>query len=251
MVVPARILAVGVGSCVVAVLAYCGAGISAVASRPAPEPGLADLVRSMQRSVREAGSVRVTGHLTQNGTVLAVDLGLRRNGDMTGVIVQNGARAEVVAVAGRIYVRATPAFLKQADAPAGSCAAVCGKWIQPALPEAQRIAADMSMTNITSRLTSGRVPALTESGTTMVQGQRAWVLRAADGSTLDVSAGSRPYPLEAAGSGSPRQVIIYSAWNRVPRPAMPPASQVVMSDGMAGTGGLQCWLCLPDRREDL
>jgi hypothetical protein len=204
----------------------------------------------MQSSVREAGSVRVTGHLTQNGAALGVDLGLRRNGDMTGVIIQNAAPVQVVAAAGTIYVRATPAFLQQVDAPAGTCAAVCGKWIQLTLPEVQHLTGDLSMTKVTTPLISGQVPALTESGSATVQGQPAWVLRAADGSTLDVSAGSRHYPLEAAG-GSSHQVVMYSQWNKVPPPAMPPASEVVLADGAPGTGGLQCWLCLPDRREDL
>jgi hypothetical protein len=251
MAVPARVLAVGLTGCVAAVLAYCGSGSSAVISGPAPEPGLADLVRSMQSSVHGASSVRVTGHLTQNGTVLAVDMGLRRNGDMTGVIIQNRARARVVAVTGRFYVRATPAFLQQVDAPAGSCAAVCGKWIQLALAEAGPVTGDLSMASITSPLTSGQLATLTESGSTTVQGQSAWVLRAADGSTLDVSAGSRHYPLEAASGGSPRQVVMYSQWNRVPPPVAPAASQVVMADGRPGTWGLYCWLCVPDRREDL
>jgi hypothetical protein len=251
MAVPARVLAAGIAGCVAAVLAYCGSGSIAVVGYPPAEPGLADLVRSMQSSVREAGSVRVIGHLTQNGTVLDVDLGLRRNGDMAGTIIQNGAAARVVAVAGTIYVRATPAFLQQVDVPAGSCATVCGKWIQLTLPEAQQMTGDLSMTNITRPLTMGQVPALTEAGGTMVQGQRAWVLSAADGSTLDVSAGSRPYPLEAASSGSSRQVVMYSQWDRVPAPALPPGSEVVMSGAAPGTGGLSCWLCLPDRREDL
>lgn len=239
MAVPARVLAAGLAACAVAaVLAYCSSGTSAVISRPAAEPGLADLVRSMQSAVRGASSVRIGGQLTQNGTVLSVDLGLRRNGDMTGVIIQDGAPAQIVAVAGRIYVQATPGFLQQVQAPGGSCAVVCGRWIQLTLAEAERVTGDLSMTNFVRPLTSGHISMLTENGSTTVQGQPAWVLRAADGSTLDVSAGTQHYPLEATGGGSSPQVVRYSQWNGVPPPATPPVSQVLMSGGTSMMAGL-------------
>jgi hypothetical protein len=251
--------------CAVAVLAtYGSSGTGTMIIRGVREPSSAALVRSMQSAVRGASSVRVTGHLTQNGTPLGVDLGLSRNGDLAGTIIQNGAPAQVVAVAGEIYVQATPAFLLQIKAPGGSCAAVCGKWIQLALPDAVRLTGDLSMATIVGPLTSDQVPTLTEAGSTTVEGQPCWVLRAADGSVIDVSAGSQHYPLEAVGGGSLRQVVMYSQWNKVPRPTLPAASQVLgpggtvplasgASDlrGPAGTGGLRCWLCLPDRREDL
>jgi hypothetical protein len=262
--VRARSLAAGMTGCAVAALATLGSGTSTVIIGPAREPGTAALVRSMQSAVRGARSVRVTGHLTQNGTPLGVDLSLSRNGDLTGTIIQNGAPAQVVAVAGKIYVRATPAFLLQMKAPGGSCAAVCGKWIQLALPDAGRVTDDLSMANIVSPLTSDQVPTLTEGGSTTVQGRPAWVLRAADGSVIDVSAGSEHYPLAAADGGSLGLVVSYSQWNKVPRPTLPAASQVLMpggaglepggagdARGLPGTGGLSCWLCLPDRREDL
>jgi len=218
----------------------------------------------MQGAVRGASSVRVTGHLVQNGTPLGVDLGLSRNGDLTGTVIQNGAPAQVVAVAGKIYVRATPVFRQQVKAPGDTCAAVCGKWIQLALPDAGLVADYLSMANIVSPLTSDQVSTLSESGSTTVQGQRAWVLRAANGSVIDVSAGNQHYPLMAAGGGSLRQVVMFSQWNNVPRPTLPPVSQVLRPGGtgplpsavgdvrgVPGTGGISCWLCLPDRREDL
>jgi len=234
----ARVLAAGITGCAAAVLAGCSSGASGsdgssstVISRPVREPSPADLVRSMQSAVRGASSVRVTGQLTQNGTPLGVDLGLSRNGDMTGTIIQNGAPAQVVAVAGKIYVRATPDLLQQMKASGGSCATVCGKWIQLALPEAGQVTDYLSMATIVSPLTSGLVATLTEVGSTTVQGQPAWVLRAANGSTLDVSSVGQHYPLEASGGGNPRQVVMYSQWNKVPRPTPPPASQVLKVGG--------------------
>lgn len=149
-------------------------------------------------------------------------------------------------------------------APGGPCAAVCGKWIQLAFPDTAWLTQDLSMASIVRPLASDQVPSLTEGGSTTVQGQPAWVLRAADGSVIDVSAGREPYPLEAAGGGSLGQVVMYSQWNKVPRPTLPPASQVLKpaaarplpgragaGRGLPGTGGLSCWLCLPDRRENL
>jgi hypothetical protein len=83
------------------------------------------------------------------------------------------------------------------------------------------------MNSLTGPLTSGRVPQLTEAGSETVGGQRAWVLRASDGSTLAVSSASTHYPLAASTGGGVREVVTYSQWNTAPQPAAPPAGKVL------------------------
>ena len=203
---------------------------SAAATRP--EPAEAALITSMQQAVRTADSVHVTGRLTNAGVPLAVNLDLRRNGDMGGTISQNGVAFEIIGVSGNVFVKATPAFLRQVKAPANACAAVCGKWIQLQAHQARQLTGDIGMASMTSRLLTTRLPKFAEAGHTTVAGQAAWVLRGTSGATLDVSSTGSPYPLAAKTATNPTQDITYSRWNAVPRPTAPPANEVLNLKGI-------------------
>jgi hypothetical protein len=104
---------------------------------------------------------------------------------------------------------------------------VCGKWLQLTPTEAGQLTGDLSMNSLTRPLVSGKIPKLAETGNKVVNGQGAWVLRAGDGSTLDVSSAGQHYPLVASTGTSPHQVVIYSHWNSAPAPTAPPANQVL------------------------
>ncbi len=180
----------------------------------------------MQASVRQASSVHVAGRLTNNGTPISVDLDMHRNGDVSGTVSQNGAPFQVIGVGKVIYIKATRAFLQAVNAPTSACPVVCGKWLQLTSAEARQLTGDLSMSSLTAPLT-GQVPALTEAGSATVNGKSAWVLRASDGSTLDVSSTSQHYPLAASAASSPHEVVTYSQWNSAPKPVAPPANQVL------------------------
>jgi hypothetical protein len=229
--------AVGAAVCAAIVISGCGgggstngsAGSSAASSAvgASAEPAPAPLVTSMQASVRQANSVHVAGHLTNSGIPISVNLDMHRNGDVSGTVSQNGAPFQVIGVSRTIYIKATRSFLHEVKAPTSACAVLCGKWLQLTPAEASQLTGDLSMTSLTGPLTSGQVPKLTEAGRKTINGQRAWVLRASDGSTLDVSAASRHYPLAAATGGSASEVVTYSQWNSAPQPVAPPASEVL------------------------
>jgi hypothetical protein len=228
-------LAVGAAACAAIAISACGGGSSgsmsssagsAAAGAPA-EPTPTALVTSMQASVRQANSVHIAGQLTKSGIPISVNLDMRRNGDVSGTIRQNGAPFQVIGVNRTIYIKATRSFLQEVKAPTSACAVVCGKWLQLTPAEASQLTGDLSMTSLTGPLTSSQVPKLTEAGRKTVNGQTAWVLRASDGSMLDVSSASRHYPLAATTGGGPREVVIYSEWNTAPRPVAPPANEVL------------------------
>jgi hypothetical protein len=238
MGVPAKILTVGVAGCAAIVISGCGSSgsssggstsgsASGSAGASPKEPSSTALVTSMQASVRQASSVHVDGHLTNNGTPISVNLDMHRNGDVSGTVSQNGAPFEVIGVGSAIYIKATRSFLQEVKAPTSACAVVCGKWLQLTSAEARQLTGDLSMASLTAPLSSGKVPVLTEAGSDNVNGQSAWVLRASDGSMLDVSSASRHYPLSASTGGSPAEVVTYSQWNAAPQPAAPPANQVL------------------------
>ncbi len=196
------------------------------------EPAEAALVTSMQQSVRTANSVHVTGRLTNAGVPIAINLDLQRNGDMAGTVSQNGAPFQVIGVGGSVFVKATPAFLRQVKAPANACAVVCGKWIQLHPPQSTQITGDIGMASMTGQLVTTKLPKFTEAGTVTVAGQAAWVLRGPGGGSLDVRSAGPPYPLAAVTGTNPRQQISYSHWNAVPPPTAPPASDVLNLKGI-------------------
>jgi len=225
----AKALAAGVAGCAAIVIAGCGGGGSTAGSASAPpkEPSSTALLTAMQSSVRQASSVHVAGNLSSSGTPISVDLDLHRNGDVSGTVSQNAAPFQVVGLGNLTYIKATRAFLQEVKAPTSACAVVCGKWLQLTTAEAGQLTGDLSMSSLTAPLTSGKVPALTEAGRVTVNGQSAWVLRASDGSKLDVSTTSQHYPLAASTGGSAHEVVTYSKWNAAPKPVAPPANEVL------------------------
>jgi hypothetical protein len=224
-----KLLTAGVAGCAAIVISACGGSgsMSGSVSAPPREPSSAALLTAMQASVRQASSVHVTGNLTSSGTPISVDLDLHRNGDVSGTVSQNAAPFQVVGLDNLTYIKATAAFLQEVKAPASACAVVCGKWLQLTTAEAGQLTGDLSMNSLTAPLTSGQVPALTEAGKATVNGQSAWVLRASDGSKLDVSTTNQHYPIAASTGGSTHEVVTYSQWNGAPQPVAPPANQVL------------------------
>jgi len=235
---PARAFVVGLAGCAALALAGCDASgsgetsaVNSSKSRPAKEPSTESLTSSMQSSVRNASGVHVSGQLSRDGVALGVDLDVTRNGDAAGTISQHRTPLHVVAANSKIYIEVTPAFLREASMPAAACPAACGKWIELTPGEASQLTGDFSMQELLTPLLSGQAPKLSTAGSTTVNGQPAWVLRASDGSTVAVSAAAQHYPLAARSGRSPRQVVTFSRWDSVPAPKPPPASQLLHLGG--------------------
>jgi hypothetical protein len=238
MGMPARVFTVGLVGCAALALAGCDAGgsggtsaVSSSKTRPASEPSAGSLTSSMQSSVRNATGVHVSGQLSRDGVPLGVDLDVTRNGDAAGTISQHRTPLHVVAANSKIYIEVTQAFLREASMPAAACATACGKWIELTSGEASQLTGDFSMQKLLTPLIFGQAPKLTTAGSTTVDGQPAWVLRAGDGSTVAVSAAAQHYPLAARNGRSPHQVVTFSQWDSVPAPKPPPASQLLQLNG--------------------
>jgi hypothetical protein len=196
------------------------------------EPGAAALASSAQASIRSANSVHVEGAASSNGLPVGVDLGINRAGDMNGTITENGAKFDIITVGGKVYIKATPAFLKQAGAPSSACTVVCGHWVQLPSSQAKPLTSQITISNLTGEKNSADLSKLTKAGSTTVNGQSAWVLKAPDGSTVDVSQQSAHYPLQVKSATGSQGVVRYSQWNSVPTPKAPPANQVINLSGL-------------------
>jgi hypothetical protein len=222
----AKLLAFGLAGSAAIVASGCGS------SSTPTEPGAAALASSAQASIRSANSVHVQGAASSNGLPVGVDLGINRAGDMNGTITENGANFNIITVGGKVYIKATPAFLKQAGAPSSACTVVCGHWVQIPSSQAKQLTSQITMSNLTGQKNSPDLSKLTKAGSTTVNGQSAWVLKAPDGSTVDVSQQSAHYPLQVKSGTGSQGVVRYSQWNSVPTPKAPPASQVINLSGL-------------------
>jgi hypothetical protein len=189
-------------------------------------------VSSMQQAVRDAKSVHFQGQQSVHGLPVGVDTGISRSGDISGSITENGAKLQVLNVDGKAYFKATEAFLKQVKAPASTCTVVCGHWVELPPQEASQLTGQLTMDNLTGNVATRKLPTFKEGGSTTVNGQPAWVLKAPNGSTIDVSSVGKPYPLQATPPSGGHGVIRYSQWNAVPTPAKPPSNQVINLSGL-------------------
>jgi hypothetical protein len=214
--------AVGVAGCGSATAGrQSGSGGPAAGDRTA-----ATLVAQMKAAVTGATSMHLTEQRVTDGRPVGLDLGVLKDGGLTGSITRDGVREQLIAVRGRVYVKATPGFLRELRTPATVCAAICGKYVQMSGARAGEVAAGLSLASLTGPLVTG-LPKFTRAGTATVGGQPVIVLHGSDGSTLDVAARGQPYPLRIAGPDGRDETVLFSRWDAVAAPTGPPAGEVI------------------------
>jgi hypothetical protein len=186
----------------------------------------ATLISQMKAAVNAATSMHLAGQLPNGGRPVALDLGVHRAGDLAGTITQNGVPLRLIGAEGNFYVKATLAFLRELRAPTAVCAVMCGKYVQMSDAQGSELAAGLSMASLTRSLIAG-LPKFRQAGTATVGGRAAVVLRGADGSTLDVAARGKPYPLRLAAPVGRHESVVFSQWNTVATPGAPRSGEVI------------------------
>jgi hypothetical protein len=216
--------------CTALALAACGGTGGGAGGQPAssaaPAVVASTLAARMKQAVRSATSVHISGRLISDGQVVGLDIGVLRSGQLSGTVTRQGVPLRIVVTGGAAYVRATPAFLRQLHVPASVCGLICGRYVRLPAAKTRALAQSLSLAGLTSSLT-GRTPALRDAGARIVDGQRAVVLRTANGGIIEVAGYGRPYPVAARSPGGRHGALSFSQWNSVPLPAPPPKSQVV------------------------
>jgi hypothetical protein len=191
-------------------------------------------IAGMKTAIRTATSVHLTGSLSETGgKTVGLNVGLTRSGLFSGTVAEGGTTLTIINAGGKVYIKATRAFLAQLNVPAAVCSLMCGKYVAMSSAQGDELAGQLNMTRLLGSI-SGRLPAFTSAGTKTINGQLAQVLRGADGSTLAVAATGRPFPVEAISPHDSRGSISFSQWNSVPPPATPPASQVIDLSKLGG-----------------
>jgi hypothetical protein len=236
VIIRAGVLACAVAGSAAIALGGCGSsGTGGATAGTGADRSAASLISAMKTAVRDATSMHLAGQLPNGGRPVALDIGVLRAGALAGTITQGGVPLQLIGTRGLVYVKATPAFLRELRAAAAVCAVMCGKYVQMSGSQGSELAASLSMTSLTRSLIAG-LPRFTRAGTTTVRGQSAVVLRGADGSTLDVAASGKPYPLRVVAPPGRGETVLFSHWDSVAAPAAPPASQVInLSQLKAGT----------------
>lgn len=223
MDVRARVLASGAAASAAIAVAACGSSGHPAA---ADTRSSATLISQMKTAVSSATSMHMAGQFSEHGRAAALDLGVLRAGGLAGTITQNGVSLQLIGAQGKVYVKATPRFLRELRESKAVCTLMCGKYVQMTGPEGSQLAGGLSMTSLTRTLVGG-LPKFSRAGTTTVGGQPAIVLHGADGSVLDVAAHGKPYPLRVVAPASRAETVVFSRWDAVAPPAAPPAGQVI------------------------
>lgn len=205
-------------------LAVAACGGSSGSSSAAP-PSPAALSKDVQSAVQQAKSVHINGTVNQNGKQLHLDLNLTRDRQVFGQLSVSGAAFTVLSTQGSTYIKVTGRFLRYLKLPPAACSLMCGKFLKATPDQSQSLVGDLSMANMFSSLHTTK-PDFTYGGTATVNGQQAWVLHSAKGSTAYVASQGTHYPLRIVGPHHQGQVD-FSQWNSAKIPAPPPANQVV------------------------
>lgn len=189
----------------------------------------------VKAAVDAASSVHVAGQVSLHGSTSTLDVGMLRAGDESGTVTAGGVPPVTVIVAGgKFYVLLTRDLLSRAQpllARLGirhpGCAGACGKYLQVSIPEGQSLTSQLGMARLTASVGQEAASAR-RAGATTVNGQQAVVLRAADGTMLDVAAHGKPYVLRASrGSGPAAVTLTFTRWDGVAAPAAPAPADVV------------------------
>jgi hypothetical protein len=204
----------------------CG-GSAAPPHRPAKTTP--DILKEMQAAVKAAKSVHMTGTVMSGSQKITFDMSFYGRSDMSGTFDEGTGTASLLIVGASTYVKASSAFLKSAKLPASLCGTICGKYIELPASDKSAITGSLSMSALSTQA-FGKLPM-----SAAKDASEFFVHASYDGNPV-LKISSKGYTLEVAGTGTPYPVlveapggetVVFSQWNAVPTPAVPPASQVV------------------------
>ncbi len=202
-------------------LAACGGSSGGAAGGPT----LGQEFPKIKAAAQSAKSVRMSGHVIQNGQSISLDMAFAKPGSASGTVAEGGAGYDLVVTPGKDYVKINKSFLRASHLPAAVCARACGKYY--AVPAAQASSfAGLTMTSLVGGIFK-HGPNSSESAIELshatFRGQPAWT--GSDGTyRVYIARGGQPYLLSLTGKNG--QSVTFSDWNTVTI-SPPPASQVI------------------------
>jgi hypothetical protein len=183
-------------------LSACGGGGGAAA-----DPGNGESAKKgpqvtadAAKALKDAGAVHLTGTGLSEGKSMTLDLHLQ-GADAQGSITQAGQKLELIGSGGKVYAQAPAAFWTGQGLPAEAAATLAGKWV--IVPAGAGDVLPFTLDSLAAELvkpTDGTT--INDKVTTSTyQGTKVVVVTGSDGSTFDVAATGKPYPLYSVNKG--------------------------------------------------
>jgi hypothetical protein len=159
-------------------------------------------------ALEEAGSVRLTGSMTQDGQEAEIDMHLQGD-DATGTLSFQGTEIELISVDGDVYLKATEELLASFNAAPEATANFVGRWIMIPAEDATDFQ-DFTLDNFIEQLRDPDGKIKDETRSEEKDGDSVVVVEQEDGSTLTVADDDPPYPLELSGGDGEEGTITFS-----------------------------------------
>ncbi len=183
-------------------LTACG-GDSPLEGKKGPE--VAELAAD---ALEEAGSVRLSGTMTQDGEETEIDMHLQGE-DAAGTITVQGTEIELISVDGDVYLKATGELLASFGAPADEAAKFEGRWIMIPAADAADFE-DFTLDTFIEQLRDPDDKIDDKTRSDELDGNSVVVVEQEDGSTLTVADDDPPYPLQLSGGDNEEGTITFS-----------------------------------------
>lgn len=152
------------------------------------------------KALKDSGAAHLTGTRTSGGTSLALDLHLQ-GADAQGSITESGQKLQVISTGGKLYAQAPAAFWTGQGIPAAAGALLAGKWV--IVPADAGTVLPFTLDSLAAELTKPTDGTTVKDKVTTAtyQGKKVVVITSSDGSTFDVAATGKPYPLHSVNKG--------------------------------------------------
>jgi hypothetical protein len=211
------------------------AASSAPASADAADNGVAALgadaiLEKAKAALKTAKSFRIKGSVREEGQLIGFDM-KASGADLVGSLTIGKAKAEVLRVGKKAYLRPNQEFWKTSGAGAKDAKAIAtvvnGRWVVVA-PDDKDFAELFSIADVKTLLdVDGK---LTKGAVTTIDGHKAVALKetGADGGTLYVATEGEPYPLRLEGPAKADGALTFSDFGATFADLkLPPASQTI------------------------
>lgn len=200
-------------------LAACGGSKPKPASGEAAKPAK-QILKDAQLAASQAQSVHATGHGTQGGQKITLEITIS-SGGADGKFSLFGGSAELLQIGPKLYLKGDRPFWTHFGGTGLRLSLVTNRWIvAPAASQTfSGFTGLMTMAGFTSRLA---VPGkLVNEGVKSYDGRQAIALRdPSQNGTLYVSATGKPYPIALVG-GKTAVTLVFDHWNQpvaLPKP---------------------------------
>ncbi len=167
-----------------------------------------EVVELAADALEEAGSVRLSGTMVEDGEETEIDLRLEGDDAMGGITV-DGVEVQLISVDGAIYLEATEDVVSSFGLPAAIAAEVEGKWLQMPAAAAEDFD-DFTLAGFLEELRSPGGDVKEETRSDEVDGESVVLVEQEDGSTLVVKDADPAYPLEMRAGGDAKGTLTFS-----------------------------------------